>query len=136
MRKIDFENEFKFLASRSGGKGGQNVNKVSTKIELSFDIINSKLLTDDEKDILIKKIRNKTDKNGVLRIVAQSERSQYLNKLNAIKKFYNLIEKSLKKEKIRHKTDPTKSSKEERLTVKKIISRKKTERSREFLKEI
>lgn len=136
MRKIDFGSELNFQASRSGGKGGQNVNKVSTKIELSFDIVNSELLTDEEKEILLKKLKNKTDKNGVLRIVAQSERSQYLNKLDAVDKFYGLMEKALKKEKVRHKTNPTKISKEERLTKKKIVSRKKTERSKDFLKDI
>ncbi|MCX6165650.1 MAG: alternative ribosome rescue aminoacyl-tRNA hydrolase ArfB [Ignavibacteriae bacterium] len=136
MRKIDFESELSFQASRGGGKGGQNVNKVSTKIELSFDIVNSMFLKDEEKNVLLDKLKNKVDKNGVLRIVAQKERSQYLNKLNAIKKFYLVLEKALKKEKIRHKTNPTLASKEERLTVKKIASHKKLKRSKDFLKEI
>ena len=136
MRKIDFESEFKFQASRSGGKGGQNVNKVSTKIELNFDVINSKLLSDEEKNILIEKLKNKIDKSGILKIVSQNERSQFLNKLDAIKKFYMLIGKAFKKEKPRHKTKPTITSKEERLTVKKIVSHKKSNRSKDFLKEI
>lgn len=136
MRKIDFESELKFQASRSGGKGGQNVNKVSTKIELNFDVINSKLLSDEEKNILAEKLKNKIDKNGILRIVSQNERSQYLNKLGAVKKFYTLTGKAFKKEKTRHKTKPTISSKEERLTVKKIVSHKKSNRSKDFLNEI
>jgi ribosome-associated protein len=136
MREINFDSEFKFHASRSGGKGGQNVNKVSTKIELTFDITNSKLLDEDEKNILLEKLKNKTDKNGILSIVSQRERSQYLNKLNAIKKFYLLIEKAFKEEKKRHKTKPTKTSKEERLISKKIISQKKSYRNRDFLNDI
>ena len=136
MREIDFEGELRFQASRSGGKGGQNVNKVSTKIELNFNIPNSKLLDDEEKNILAVKLKNKLDKNGILKIVSQSERSQYLNKLDAIKKFYNLIEKAFKREKIRHKTNPSKTSKEERLISKKIESQKKSARSRNFLNDI
>jgi len=136
MRNIEFENELIFRASRSGGKGGQNVNKVSTKIELDFDIANSELLSDEEKTVLMEKLKNKIDKSGVLRIVSQTERSQYLNKLDAISKFYKLIEKAFKKEKVRHKTRPTKVSKEERINIKKIISQKKSNRSKDFLKEI
>jgi ribosome-associated protein len=136
MMKIDLDSELSFSASRSGGKGGQNVNKVSTKIELKFDIVNSKILNDAEKNLLTAKLKNKIDKNGVLKITAQSERSQYLNKLDAIERFYLLIDKAFKKEKVRHKTKPTKSSKEERLTSKKIESQKKINRSKDFLKDI
>jgi ribosome-associated protein len=136
MRDIDFESEFVFRASRSGGKGGQNVNKVSTKIELDFDIAGSKLLDEAEKETLLAKLKNKTDKNGILRIVSQSERSQLLNKLDAIKKFDRLIEKAFKKEKIRRKTKPSITSKEERLSSKKIESQKKSFRSKNFLNDI
>lgn len=136
MRKIDFRNELKFQASRSGGKGGQNVNKVSTKIELIFDVYNSILLSDEEKNTLLVKLKNKTDKNGVMKITAQNERSQYLNKQAAVKKFYSILENAFKKEKIRRKTTPTEISKVERLNVKKIISKKKSDRRKDFLKEI
>jgi len=130
-----FDNEFVFQASRSGGKGGQNVNKVSTKIELNFDIPNSALLDDNEKIILLEKLNNRIDKNGVLKIVSQTERSQLLNKKKAVEKFYTLIEKAFKIEKPRHKTKPTKSSKEERLKSKKITSQKKSGRRTDFFDE-
>ena len=136
MNVNDFESELIFHASKSGGKGGQNVNKVSTKIELNFDINNSKLLNDIEKNILLEKLKNKIDKNGVLRIVSQNERSQYLNKLQAIKKFKILLDNAFRKDIKRIKTNPTIISKEVRLNTKKIISQKKSSRNKDFLNEI
>ncbi len=124
----NFESEFEFKSSRSGGKGGQNVNKVETKIELNFDIINSNIFNDDEKQKIFTKLKNKIDKNGILKIVSQSERSQFLNKSNAINKFYDLIEKALKEIKIRKKVKLSKAEKEKRLNEKKKLSVKKVTR--------
>lgn len=124
----NFESEFEFKSSRSGGKGGQNVNKVETKIELNFDVPNSLVLNDDEKNKILMKLENKIDKNGILQIVAQTERSQLMNKIKARKRFYELIESALKKEKLRKKTKPSDSSKEKRIETKKIISGKKVMR--------
>lgn len=124
----NFESEFEFKSSRSGGKGGQNVNKVETKIELNFDVPNSLVLNDDEKNKILMKLENKIDKNGILQIVAQTERSQLMNKVKARKRFYELIENALKKEKLRKKTKPSVSSKEKRIEAKKIISGKKVMR--------
>ena len=117
--------ELVFKTSRSGGKGGQHVNKVSTKVELLFDVKNSLVLSNDEKKIILKKLKNKIDKKGLLRIVSSSERSQIMNKKRAIKRFYEIIEKALKKKKVRKKTKPTQLSKVKRLSSKKIISDKK-----------
>lgn len=124
----NFESEFDFKSSRSGGKGGQNVNKVETKIELIFDITNSALLNEDEKKKVLLKLQNRIDKNGVLRLTSQTERSQFMNKEKAIMKFYSLIDKAMKEEKARTKTKPSKSSKEKRIETKKKTSVKKVMR--------
>ena len=121
-------NEIVFRAVRSGGKGGQNVNKVSTKVELYFDIPRSMVLSDDEKTILITKLINKVDRNGVLKISSQSARSQFLNKEIAVRKFNELIASAFIKRKKRLKKKPSTAAKAERLAVKKINSEKKTMR--------
>ena len=121
-------NEIVFRAVRSGGKGGQNVNKVSTKVELYFDIPRSMVLSDDEKTILLTKLINKVDRNGVLKISSQSARSQFLNKEIAVRKFNELIASAFIKRKKRLKTKPSTAAKAERLAVKKINSEKKTMR--------
>lgn len=121
--KAKLEKEVKIKAVRSSGKGGQNVNKVSSKIELIFDVKNSILLTEEQKQIILKK--NITDKNGYIRITSQTSRSQYLNKEDALEKLVRLIKNSVKKPRKRIKTKPTKISKEDRLKQKKIISEKK-----------
>jgi ribosome-associated protein len=113
--KRNLENEFVFSASRSGGPGGQNVNKVSTKVELRFNISASTAFSEQEKEILFRKLKNKINKEGELLIVSQSERSQFLNKQVATEKFYILISKALTVPKYRRATKPTFSSRVKRL---------------------
>lgn len=122
------EQDLRIDIFRSGGKGGQNVNKVETKIELYFDVLNSNLFKDEEKEKIFVKLKNRIDKNGILRIISQSERTQFLNKTKAVSKFYKLIEKALEKEKIRKKVKVSKAEKEKRLTGKKKLSVKKYSR--------
>ncbi|MDX9846105.1 MAG: alternative ribosome rescue aminoacyl-tRNA hydrolase ArfB [Tenuifilaceae bacterium] len=120
-----FDTEFNFASSRSGGAGGQNVNKVSTKVELRFSIANSKILTDEEKTLLIQKLANKLTLEGELIIVSQVERSQLGNKERCIQKFYQIITKALTPVKKRIRTKPSRASKEKRISDKKAHSDKK-----------
>ena len=108
------------------------MNKVSTKVELSFDISNSFILSDDEKSVLLKKISNKITNDGWLKIVAQTERSQFQNKKIAVRKFYDLLEKCFQAEKKRIATQVTRSSKLKRLQSKKIKSQKKKMRNKKI----
>jgi len=124
----DFSKEFKFSASRSGGPGGQNVNKVSSKIELRFNVSESTILTVEEKEIIIAKLATRINNDGELVIVSQSERSQLANKEKAIEKFYSLLSKALKPVKKRKPTKPSKASKEKRLDTKKVNSERKQRR--------
>lgn len=110
--------ELWFSTARSGGKGGQNVNKVATKIELFFDLENSLCLTDEQKDLARKKLKNKLSESGVLHLSEDRDRSQHKNKELAVKKFMELLEKALEKPKPRKASAPTKASLKKRKETK------------------
>jgi ribosome-associated protein len=128
----DFNSEFNFNATRSSGPGGQHVNKVSTKIELRFDVPGSRMLDEDEKKVILGKLARRITKEGILIVVAGSERSQYENKAAAIARFYRLIEKALAPVKKRTRTMPTRASKLKRMEYKQLLAKKKSLRKPSF----
>jgi ribosome-associated protein len=115
LKYRNFETEFIFSTSRSSGPGGQNVNKVSSKVELRFSIENTALFSETEKELIFKKLKNKINKDGELILVSQSERTQLLNKKAVTGKFYDLISKALTLSAKRKSTGPTLTSKIKRL---------------------
>ena len=117
--------ELKFKAIRSSGAGGQHVNKVSSKVELSFDLINSAALSLEEKELLQKKLKTKLTKEFILIIQCDESRSQHKNKELVIKRFLELIINGLKVPKKRKATKPSKSSIRKRLEKKKKQAFKK-----------
>ncbi len=122
--------ELRFKAVRSGGAGGQHVNKVSSKAELSFDISNSSGLTQTEKERLLLKLKHRLTKAGVLLLQCDEARSQHQNKNLVTKRFFEVLNKALRIPKKRKPTKPSKSSIEKRLKSKKRLSEKKTNRNK------
>ena len=126
----DFSGEWIITASRSQGPGGQNVNKLCTKIELRFHPSSSQRLSDTEKAMLAKRLKNKLTEDGFLIITAQTERSQLKNRQAAAEKFYSLINRALTTRKKRKPTRRTIQSIEKRLTGKKIRADQKNLRKK------
>lgn len=122
--------ELSFKAVRSSGAGGQHVNKVSSKVELSFDLTKSKGLSAVEKERLLLKLKNRLTKESLLILQCDEARSQYQNKNLVTKRFFELLKKGLHIPKQRKVTKPTKSSVEKRLKSKKAASQKKESRKR------
>jgi ribosome-associated protein len=125
LKNRDFSPEFTFTFSRSSGPGGQHVNKVSTKAELRFDVLQSNLLTSEEKEIIHSKLSSKINSEGEIILVSQSERTQLMNKEKVIEKFYLLLIKALTPVKKRKPTKPSRAAKEKRLEEKRMQSEKK-----------
>jgi ribosome-associated protein len=130
--KADLQKEVIYKTSRSGGKGGQNVNKVSTKVELLFNVEQSPLFTDEEKQLLLQKLQSRLNRDGYVQVMSEEERSQYLNKEKAIEKLYHLLARALFVPKARKATKVSKAVKEARLEKKRLQSAKKANRKSDF----
>ena len=125
------DDELHFAASRSGGPGGQNVNKVSSRVTLMFDVPGSTTLSDGHKRAIMKKLATRINKDGVLRIVSQRTRSQELNRTDVIERFSELIRRALTPERPRIKTRIPRAAHERRIEEKKKRGLTKHVRSKE-----
>jgi ribosome-associated protein len=122
--------ELQFKAVRSSGPGGQHVNKTSSKIEVSFDLINSEALSDVEKHRLQKSLASRLTNEGILQMQCSESRSQHRNKAMVIERLIVLLKENSKAPKKRKKTKPSKSAIQKRLTSKKNHALKKANRKR------
>lgn len=127
---IELLNEVRYRTSRSSGAGGQNVNKVSTKVELLFDVAASQILSEDQKNLVFKKLKNRISNDGLLMLQCDETRSQFKNKEIVNERFLGLIEKALRPVKKRRPSRPTRASVEKRIKGKKMISEKKENRKK------
>ena len=130
MDKEKIIKQLNFKAIRSSGAGGQHVNKVSSKVELTFDVLNSEGFTTAEKERLLFMLANRLTKDDKLILQCDEARSQHKNKQLVVKRFFELLKKALQVPKKRRPTKPSKSSIEKRLKSKKAASSKKVNRQK------
>lgn len=132
FNKALLQKEFSFKTSRSGGKGGQNVNKVETKVELLWNVNATTVFSEDELAKIKTKLANRINSEGIFAVTAEEDRSQLRNKEIAIKKALYLIENSLVVEKVRKKSKPSFASVQKRLESKRKQALKKINRNSGF----
>ncbi len=124
------EDELVFKASRSGGPGGQNVNKVNTRVTVFFDVTNCQSLSDAQKRRILTRLATRTDKNGVLRVVSQKHRTQKANRRAAVERLQQLLADALKTRPVRRKTKVPYAAKQRRLGEKRRRSLLKRQRDK------
>jgi ribosome-associated protein len=124
------DEEVVFVASRSGGPGGQNVNKVSSRVTLRFDLDHSNALTSEQRERIRSKLAARINKDGILQVTSQRSRSQELNRVDTIRRFAELLRSALRKETPRIRTRATRASQEDRLEKKRQRTAIKRARSR------
>jgi len=129
------ENELVFKTSRSSGPGGQNVNKVNTRVTLLFDLANCEGLSDVQKQRILARLKSRTDKNGVIRAVSQKYRTQPANRRAAVERLGQLLADAMKTKPARKKTQVSYSAKQRRLRDKRKRSLLKQQRASRNLAE-
>ena len=126
------EGELTYRASRAGGPGGQHVNTSSTRIELLWDLTNSRAVSDEVRTRLLAKLAARLDSEGMVRVVASDRRSQAQNRESATRRLAAVVRQALVVQRKRRATKPTKASREQRLTEKHHRSDRKRDRRRDF----
>ena len=122
------ESDLSFRFTRSGGPGGQNVNKLNTRVTLSFDAAGCATLTDEQKRLILRKLSTRADKAGIIRVVSQKYRTQNANRQAAVERLAELLRKALEKKRVRKKTVVPRAAKEKRLAAKKRLGALKAQR--------
>jgi ribosome-associated protein len=130
------EDEIHFDASRSGGPGGQNVNKVSSRVTLTFDVNASAALSEDQKRTVLQKLGGRINKEGVLRVISQRTRSQEMNRADAAERFAELIREALTPQRTRVKTRVTRAARQRRVDEKKKRALVKKQRNKPRIERI
>jgi len=132
MDSIFSESDLTYKTSRSGGPGGQNVNKLSTKVTVFFDINNCPTLSQYQKKVIFNKLKTRVDKNGIIRVTSQRHRTQKANRVAAVERLGELLQDALKTKPVRRKTSLPYRAKQKRLQGKKQRSEIKKQRSEKF----